>query len=118
MPIRSISIGTFFVVALVGVSGQAWAETVVLRASGPSAASYAPGQRMQDRAQIRLIEGDSLSLLSSGSTVQLRGPYDGPARVSEPAVLRPFNWLAMFKAPPRTRAAGSRGVATQTLASN
>lgn len=115
---RSIFISAGFAMALLGASGQAWAETVVLRASGPSAANFAQGQRLPDAAHIRLIEGDSLSLLSSGSTVQLQGPYDGSVRGSESVEPRSFNWLAMLKAPPRSRAAGSRGPTVQTLASN
>ena len=112
---QSILAGAVFAIALLGASGQAWAEIVVLRASGPSAATFAPGQRLPDVTQVRLIEGDSLSLLYSGRTVQLRGPYDGPVRVSESVESRPFNWLAMFNSKPRARTAGSRGA---ELASN
>lgn len=112
---RSFLIGTVFVIALLGVSDQALAETVILRASGPSAAGFAPGQRLGDLAQIRLIEGDNLSLLLSGSTVELRGPYHGPVRVSKSVESRSFNWLAMLKSPRRARAAGSRSPEAQKL---
>lgn len=115
---RSIFLSTSFAMALLGASGQAWAETVVLRASGPSAANFTQGQRLADAAQIRLIEGDSLSLLSSGSTVQLQGPYNGSVRGSESVEPRSFNWHTMLKAPRRSRAGGSRGPTVQTLASN
>lgn len=115
---RSNLFGMGLAIALLGAPGQAWAETIVLRASGPSAAAFTPGQRLPDVAEVRLVEGDSLSLLSSGKTVQLRGPFDGPVRVSGAGEPRPFNWLAMLKASPRVRAAGSRGPAAQILASN
>lgn len=118
MPYRSIVKSAGLAIALLGASGQALAEAVVLRASGPSAVTFTPGQRLPDAAQIKLVDGDSLILLSSGSTVQLHGPYNGPVRGSGEVEPRSFDWLAALKAPPRSRAAGSRGPALQELARN
>ncbi len=92
----------------VGVCDTALAQTVVLRASGPSASSYPAGELLRDSAEIRLVEGDSLSLLRAGSTVLLRGPYTGQADESGRTATRTMSWADLGKAPRRARAAGTR----------
>jgi hypothetical protein len=52
---------------------------VVVASSGPSAAKYPAGTKLDDAATIRLSAGDSVTVLGSGGTRVLRGP--GPQQV-------------------------------------
>jgi hypothetical protein len=60
--------------AAIVVSAPAVAETLVVRASGPSAGSYSPGKRLPDGVTVTLKAGDVLTLLDARGTRTLRGP--------------------------------------------
>jgi hypothetical protein len=64
--------------ATLALPGMA-AAGVVVASSGPSAAKYPIGTKLDDAATIRLGAGDSVTVLGSGGTRILRGP--GPQRV-------------------------------------
>jgi hypothetical protein len=50
------------------------AETLVVRASGPSAGSFSPGKRLPEGKSVTLKAGDVLTLLDGRGTRTLRGP--------------------------------------------
>ncbi|MFT3966805.1 MAG: hypothetical protein QM690_13085 [Sphingobium sp.] len=50
------------------------AETLVVRASGPSAGGFSPGKKLPDGASVTLKAGDVLTLLDGRGTRTLRGP--------------------------------------------
>jgi hypothetical protein len=52
----------------------AQAETIVVRASGPSAKVYTPGKKLADNASVMLKDGDVVTLLDGRGTRTLRGP--------------------------------------------
>lgn len=58
--------------ALAPIAAQA--ETIVVRASGPSAKSYTPGKKLADNSMVTLKAGDVLTLLDGRGTRTLRGP--------------------------------------------
>lgn len=61
-------------VAILGVAGPALADTLVVRASGPSARSYPPGAKLADGGSLLLKAGDVVTLLDAKGTRTLRGP--------------------------------------------
>lgn len=60
--------------AAIAAACPAAAETLVVRASGPSAGSFAPGKKLADNASVTLKPGDVLTLLDGRGTRTLRGP--------------------------------------------
>lgn len=60
--------------ALLGVAAPAAANVLVVRSSGPSAASYRAGQSLADNQRITLRAGDQLTILANGGTRTFRGP--------------------------------------------
>jgi hypothetical protein len=60
--------------ALLSTAGSAAASVLVVRSTGPSAASYRAGQSLPDNARITLREGDQLTILAGGGTRTFRGP--------------------------------------------
>ena len=50
------------------------AETIVVRASGPSAKGYPPGRKLADSGTVSLKAGDVVTLLDGRGTRTLRGP--------------------------------------------
>ena len=103
------------VLGIIGVAlsfaatSSAQADTVVLQASGPSAANYQQGTVLDESRQITLIQGDSLRLLVSGQTLLLQGPYSGPPRHSAVANNTAPTWDGVLRAKPRSRGAAVRG---------
>lgn len=91
-----------------GAVDSARAQTVVLQASGPSASKFPQGSVLPDTAHIQLVEGDSLSVMFSGSTHQVRGPYSGPARISRQNDTAEMDWAPVLRPMPRTRSAATR----------
>lgn len=55
-------------------SSAAQAQSVVLRATGPSSASYPAGKKLPDNAMITLKAGDVVTVLDKAGTRVLRGP--------------------------------------------
>ena len=78
---------TGYVVA--GLSAQAAAETMVVRATGPSAAIYKPGSKLAEGGSLALKAGDVVTLLDSRGTRTLRGP--GSFNVAASASAAPAN---------------------------
>ncbi len=70
---RKFMIGAAALAALAG-SVAAQAETIVVRASGPSAGDFRPGRKLADNVAITLKAGDVLTLLDGRGTRTLRGP--------------------------------------------
>ncbi|WP_176594514.1 hypothetical protein [Sphingobium sp. EM0848] len=66
-----------------GLGTAAFAETMVVRVTGPSAATYRPGSKLADGGMIALKAGDVVTLLDAKGTRTLRGP--GSFSVSAPA---------------------------------
>ena len=63
------------VAALVAVPvGGALAETIVVKAGGPSAGSFPPGKKIADNSMVTLKAGDILTLLDGRGTRTLKGP--------------------------------------------
>lgn len=98
-----------FVALSFAMATAAQADTVVLQASGPSAATYRQGSVLDESRQITLVQGDSLRLLVSGQTLMLQGPYSGPPRHSAVADTNALPWDGMLRAKPRSRGAAVRG---------
>jgi hypothetical protein len=67
-------IGIMAAAVLIGAPVAASAESIVVRASGPSARSYTPGKKLADNTSITLKGGDVLTLLDGRGTRTLRGP--------------------------------------------
>jgi hypothetical protein len=72
--IRSHSLRWLLLAGLSLVATSAAAKVMVLRATGPSAASFAPGKTMADDARITLRANDQLTVLDAKGTRVLRGP--------------------------------------------
>lgn len=74
--------------AVIGVAAgaclpaSAWADTIVVRASGPSAKTYAPGSKLAAGGSISLKAGDVVTLLDSKGTRVLRGPGQFPVETA------------------------------------
>ena len=60
--------------ALFVFTGPAAAETLVVRASGPSAGGFSAGKKLPDGGSVTLKAGDVLTLLDGRGTRTLRGP--------------------------------------------
>jgi hypothetical protein len=61
-------------VAMMGAAAPVLADTLVVRASGPSARSYPPGAKLADGGSLLLKAGDVVTLLDAKGTRTLRGP--------------------------------------------
>ncbi|HEX7876021.1 MAG TPA: hypothetical protein VF489_05495, partial [Sphingobium sp.] len=57
-----------------GLAGAAAADTLVVRASGPSAKIYPAGRKLADGGTVALKAGDVVTLLDAKGTRTLRGP--------------------------------------------
>ena len=70
--------------ALLVTGGTAAANVLVVRSSGPSAASYRAGQSLPDNVRITLRAGDQVMILANGGTRTFRGPgtFSPNARVA------------------------------------
>ncbi|WP_223262655.1 hypothetical protein [Sphingobium sp. SCG-1] len=68
------SLGIAMILALGAAAAPAGAETIVVRASGPSAKGYPPGKKLADSGMVSLKAGDVVTLLDGRGTRTLRGP--------------------------------------------
>ncbi|MES2753152.1 MAG: hypothetical protein V4659_00655 [Pseudomonadota bacterium] len=59
---------------LASIATAAAADTLVVRAIGPSAAAYPPGKKLPDTAKLRLQARDVITLLDARGTRTLKGP--------------------------------------------
>ena len=57
-----------------GLASSAWADALVVRASGPSAKLYPAGRKLADGGSVTLKAGDVVTLLDAKGTRTLRGP--------------------------------------------
>ncbi|MET0239351.1 MAG: hypothetical protein ABW184_05580 [Sphingobium sp.] len=72
--IAALAFGSATFGAALVLSPAAEAETLVVRASGPSAGTFAPGRKLPDGGSVTLKQGDVLTLLDGRGTRTLRGP--------------------------------------------
>ncbi|MBB4641829.1 hypothetical protein [Rhizorhapis suberifaciens] len=72
--INSLKPFVFGVALLAFPSGAVLAETIVVKAAGPSAGSYPPGRKIADNSMIALKAGDVLTVLDGRGTRTLKGP--------------------------------------------
>jgi len=61
-------------ILLVGVSGAALAQNMVVRSTGPSAKSYPAGKKLANNAKLTLKKLDRVTVLGKGGTRVLKGP--------------------------------------------
>jgi hypothetical protein len=70
-------------VAAIALCGPAVAGPIVVRASGPTAVSYKPGQKLSDSATLVLQAGDQITVLDAKGTRSFTGPgsfrFDAPS---------------------------------------
>lgn len=70
-PVKSAIIA----LALLAVpTGGALAETIVVKAGGPSAGSFPPGRKIADNTMVTLKAGDMLTILDGRGTLTMKGP--------------------------------------------
>lgn len=92
------------------IGGTALANTIVVRASGPSAKSFPAGKPLAPGAKIVLARGDSLTVLDSKGTRTLSGPGTFGAEASAGATLnRGFTALVSTQNRRRARTGAVRG---------
>ena len=90
---------------------SAWADTLVVRASGPSAQTYRPGAKLPDGGSVALKAGDVITLLDGKGTRTLRGPGTFPvaAAATAPAANVTLSALLDTKRVRRARTGAVRG---------
>lgn len=71
-PVKSIT--ALLAAALAASALPASAQSLIVRASGPSAGQYRAGTRLPDTARLTLKQGDIVTLLDSRGTRTVRGP--------------------------------------------
>lgn len=85
--------------AISAIPAGALADTIVVRAGGPSAGSYPPGKKIAEGSMVTLKAGDLLTILDGRGTRTLKGPgtfntsatsgATGDARTSLAGLLEP-----------------------------
>tara|TARA_R110000782_G_scaffold78293_5_gene156065 strand:- start:53254 stop:54030 length:777 start_codon:yes stop_codon:yes gene_type:complete len=72
---RTLALAAAMTMAGAALAPQAaQAESIVVRASGPSAKDFSPGKKLADNISITLKAGDIVTLLDGRGTRTLRGP--------------------------------------------
>lgn len=104
---------TLAVLAVLAVSAPVVAGPIVVRASGPTAVSYKPGQKLADTATLVLKAGDQVTVLDAKGTRSFTGPgtfrFDAPsASAATPAA---FTEILTQKPERRARIGAVRGSA-------
>ncbi|MEW4467955.1 hypothetical protein AB1K62_09010 [Parasphingorhabdus sp. JC815] len=61
-------------ILLVGVSGAAVAQNMVIRSTGPSAKSYPAGKKLSSNAKLKLKKLDRVTILGKSGTRVFKGP--------------------------------------------
>ncbi|QTD55500.1 hypothetical protein [Parasphingorhabdus cellanae] len=69
--LSKIAFGAFL---LVGLTGTAIAQNMVVRSTGPSAKSYPAGKKLSNNAKLTLKKLDQVTILGKGGTRVLKGP--------------------------------------------
>lgn len=73
-PIMRMALAALALGSALAVGPGASAQSVVLRATGPSSSSYPAGKKLPANAEIALKSGDVLTVLDKSGTRVLRGP--------------------------------------------
>lgn len=81
-------------ILLVGVSGTAIAQNIVIRSTGPSASSYPAGKKLPSNAKLALKNLDVVTVLGKSGTRVFKGPgtysLNGSAQTSSSTRLASF----------------------------
>jgi hypothetical protein len=96
MMIRSTLAAIAVAGAALTVATPALADAVVVRSTGPSAASYPVGRRLPPADRIVLRAGDRVVLVGEGSTRTLSGPGNFPVRAATQASQGAGSTLARY----------------------
>lgn len=108
---RKTSLGIAMALALGPVtSTSVLAETIVVRASGPSAKGFPPGKKLADAGTVALKAGDVVTLLDGRGTRTLRGPGTFGLTASASAGTDSRNSLASLLETKRVRRARTGAV--------
>jgi hypothetical protein len=83
-------------VAALAVPNVAHADALVVRSTGPSAASYPVGRRLPATDRVVLRAGDRVVLVGEGATRTLSGPGNFPVRASAATPQRRTNTLGRY----------------------
>ena len=74
--------------AALSISTAAAADALVVRSTGPSAASYPVGRRLPPTDRVVLRQGDRVVLVGEGATRTLSGPGSFPVRAGNSAAVQ------------------------------
>ena len=110
--------GAMAVACALGLAGTAWAQTIVISASGPSARAYPAGKSLAAGSRIVLVAGDTLTLLDSRGTRTLRGPVTTSAEASAARNNASFASLVATQNRRRARTGAIRGTGEAAKPSN
>jgi hypothetical protein len=103
--------------AALGLTCAAYADTLVVRASGPSAKSYPAGRKLPDGGSVVLKAGDVVTLLDAKGTRTLRGPGSFGVTASSAQVSgAPLTALLDTKRVRRARTGAVRGTIGEAAA--
>jgi hypothetical protein len=101
--------GALALACAIGLGGTAWANTIVVSSSGPSARSYPAGKSLAAGSRIVLAPGDTLTVLDSRGTRTLRGPVTTSAEAAATAANPSFAALVATQNRRRARTGAIRG---------
>lgn len=101
-----------------GLAGDAWAQTIVVSSSGPSARSYPAGKSLTAGSRIVLAAGDTLTVLDNRGTRTLRGPASTKAEAAATAANPSFASLVATQNRRRARTGAIRGTGDRAKPSN
>lgn len=111
--------GMMALACALGLGGTAaWAQTIVVSASGPSARSYPAGKSLAAGSRIVLAAGDTLTVLDSRGTRTLRGPITTSAEAKATAANPGFSALVATQNRRRARTGAIRGTGESARPSN
>ncbi|MFM9851672.1 MAG: hypothetical protein ACKVOJ_02540 [Sphingomonadaceae bacterium] len=86
---------TLAVLPLAMLAGTAaYADTLIVRSTGPSAKSYAPGKSLPANAKLSLQAGDAITILDAKGTRVLKGP--GSVSVSDASSIPTSSSIVQF----------------------
>ena len=107
--VRTVSIG--FALAAAAMAGAAQAG-VVVSSSGPSAAQFPAGKKLDDNASITLKAGDTVTVLTSGGTRVIKGAGVHRVAAAGDSKRSTFAVLTRQRSAQRVRTGAVRGTAT------
>ncbi len=107
--VRSVSFGLAMAAAAIAGSAQAG---VVVSSSGPSAAQFPAGKKLEDNASITLKAGDTVTVLTSGGTRVIKGAGVHRVAAAGDSKRSTFAVLTRQRSAQRVRTGAVRGSAT------